>query len=137
MMLKKRYIWAVVLCCYFAAVLYLCLSNPENIPSFKKYLWEIPADKIAHFLMFSPYPVIAYLAFRPDKGGKLKHLLVLLTVSAAGAGLAIGTEHLQGLSGHRSCEIGDFYADMTGIGCSAVLTSLTIIFKKNRRMNDL
>ncbi len=75
--------------------------------------------------------------FRPDRGGKLKHLLVLLTVSATGAGLAIGTEHLQGLSGHRSCEIGDFYADMTGIGCSAVLTSLTIIFKKNRRMNDL
>jgi VanZ family protein len=129
---RKRYIWAVILCCYFAAVIFLCLARPQQIPSLEKMIWGIPADKIAHFLMFLPYPVIAYIAFKPSTGRKWAHLLVLIVVFAVGIGLAIGTERLQGLSDYRSYEIEDFYADVFGMECSAVIIALYIIIKRHK-----
>lgn len=127
---NKRYIWALVLCCYFAAVLMVCLARPEQIPSLSRSLWGIPVDKIGHFLMFLPYPVIAYTAFKPTYPGRWQHILVLLAVFAVGVGLAMGTEHLQGLSEYRSYEIEDFYADILGMECSALVIFLYIIFRK-------
>ncbi len=132
MKLKKRYIWALILCCYFAVVLILCLARPEQIPVLSKLFWGIPVDKIAHFLMFLPYPVIAYIVFRPAYSGKWRHILVLLAVFAVGIGLAMGTEHLQGLSDYRSYEIEDFYADVFGMECSAIATALYIVFRKEK-----
>lgn len=132
MKLNKRYIWAMVLCCYFAVVLILCLGRPEHMPDMEKAIFGIPIDKIAHFLMFLPYPTIAYIAFRPAGGRKWRHLLVLTAVFAVGIALAMGTEQLQGLSEYRSYEIEDFYADIFGMECSALITALYIIFKKDR-----
>lgn len=132
MKLKKRYIWAVVLCCYFAAVLTLCLVRSQQIAFLERSLWGIQADKIGHFLMFLPYSVIAYIAFRPETGKKWRHILTLLAVLGAGIGLAMGTEQLQGLSEYRSYEIEDFYADVLGMECSALVTALYIIFKKDK-----
>ena len=132
MKLKKRHIWAVVLCCYFAVILMLCLARPQHMAVLERSLWGIPMDKIAHFLMFLPYSTIAYIAFRPETGKKWRHLLVLLAVLAIGTGLAMGTEQLQGLSEYRSYEIEDFYADVIGMECSALVTALYIIFKKDK-----
>ena len=132
MKLKKRYIWAFILCCYFAVVLTLCLVKPQQIPTLDRTILGIPADKVAHFLMFLPYPAIAYIAFRPSEGRKWRHLLVLIAVFATGTALAMGTEQLQGLSQYRSYEITDFYADVLGMECSALLTALYIIFKKDK-----
>lgn len=134
MKLKKRYIWTIILCCYFAAVLTLCLVRPEHMPTLERSILGIPADKIAHFLMFLPYPVIAYTAFKPSEGGKWRHLMILIAVFAVGIGLAMGTEQLQGLSEYRSYEIEDFYADVFGMECSALLTGLYIIFKKKTKL---
>lgn len=130
MKLERRHIWYGILCVYFAAVLLLCLIRPESLPEAGLDLWGIPLDKIAHFLMFFPYPVIAYIAFKPESKRKWIHLLILFAVFTAGLFLAIGTEKLQGLSEYRSYEITDFYADVFGMECSAFLTFLYIIFKK-------
>ncbi|MBO5815184.1 MAG: VanZ family protein [Bacteroidales bacterium] len=129
---RKRYIWAVILCCYFAAVIFLCLARPQHIPAVQTMIWGIPTDKIAHFLMFLPYPVIAYIAFRPSGERKWAHLLVLTAVFAVGIGMAIGTERLQGLADYRSYEIEDFYADVFGMECSSLITALYIIIKKHK-----
>lgn len=132
MKLKRRYIWAFILCCYFAAVLVLCLAKPVQIPALEKSLWGIPADKTAHFLMFLPYPCIAYTAFMPAECGRTRHLMVLIAVLAAGTGLAMGTERLQGLSEYRSYEIGDFYADVIGMAVSGIITAVYIITRKDK-----
>lgn len=132
MKLNKRHIWALVLCCYFAVVLILCLGRPERIPALERAILGIPIDKIAHFLMFLPYPIIAYIAFRPSRGKKWRHLLVLTAVFAAGVVLAMGTEQLQGLSEYRSYEVEDFYADILGMKLSSLVTALYIIFKKDK-----
>ena len=48
---------------YLAAVLVLCFGKFPSSEDVPKYLWGIPTDKIVHFLMFLPFPVLAYLAF--------------------------------------------------------------------------
>jgi VanZ family protein len=130
MKLWKRYLLAFLLCVYFAAVLCLCLFRPENLPEMNQVFLGIPIDKVAHFLMFLPYPVLAYLTFRPEDGRRRIRLIVLLSVFAMGIALAMGTEKLQGLSEYRSFEIEDFYADVLGMECSAFIMALLIIFRK-------
>lgn len=130
--MKRRYIWTAVLCCYFAAVLVLCLVRPQQIPALSKVIWGIEADKIVHFLMFLPYPLISYIAFRPSGQRKWSHILVVLVLLALGTGLAMGTEQLQGLSEYRSYELKDFYADTAGMGFTSLIIILHIIFKKNK-----
>ena len=136
MKIRKRYIWAFILCCYFAAVLMICLAKPEDIPTIQISFFGIPTDKIAHFLMFLPYPAIAYAVFRPAEGNRWRHIAVLAAIFAAGLGLAMGTERLQGLSEYRSYEIEDFYADVLGMELSAFITALHIIFLKNKHKTD-
>ena len=80
--------------------------------------------------MFFPYPIIAYRTFRPAFSSRWAHLLVLAAIFAAGTGIAMGTERLQGMSEYRSFEMEDFYADILGMECSAVITALCIIFRK-------
>lgn len=136
MKIRKRHIWAFILCCYFAAVLMICLAKPQYIPSMSRSFWGIPADKIAHFLMFLPYPAIAYAVFRPVEGSRWRHIAVLAAIFATGLGLAMGTERLQGLSEYRSFEIEDFYADVLGMELSAFITALHIIFIKDKHKTD-
>ncbi len=126
-----KIIWAVLLTVYMAAVAYLCFMKPEDMPEIRPDLWGIPIDKVAHFAMFFPFPALAYATFRPVGHRKLRHFLILAVVTAAGSGLAMGTEHLQGLLEYRSYEVKDFYADALGIGCSAALTTVYILIKKH------
>ncbi len=126
-----KIIWAALLIVYMAAVAYLCFMKPDDMPEIRPDLWGIPIDKVVHFAMFFPFPALAYATFMPAGHRKFRHLLVLAVVSFAGVGLAMGTEHLQGLSEYRSYEIKDFYADALGMGCSAILTAVYILTKKN------
>ena len=95
-------------------------------------LWfGLPADKVGHFLMFMPFPILAFLTFETEGmtvGRKFLLLAVLMTV---GAGLAMGTEHIQAQLAYRAAETGDFYADAAGlvIGGAAVLL---FILRKDR-----
>lgn len=136
-MLSKRHIWTFVLCCYFATVLFLCLAKPQQVPGLEMTFWGIEADKIAHFLMFLPYPAIAYRAFRPAARERWRHIIVLAIIFAAGVGAATITEQLQGLSAYRSYETHDLYADVLGIWCMTIIISLLIIFNKQNRETDL
>ena len=124
---------SAIFAAYIVAVLCLTLLDlSDKTPELPKYFLGIPMDKIAHFLMFLPYPVIAYIAFRPSGERKWAHLLVLTAVFAVGIGMAIGTERLQGLADYRSYEIEDFYADVFGMECSSLITALYIIIKKHK-----
>ncbi len=129
MNITKRHIWIVLFLLYMAAVAYLCFMKPDDIPEISPDLWGIPIDKAAHFLMFFPYTIIAYGAFRPFRDRTLNHILILSAVFAAGVGIAIGTEYLQGISEYRSYDIKDFYADLIGISSSAAMVLVYILLR--------
>lgn len=130
MKIRKRYIWLVILFIYICSVAYLCFMKPDDIPTIVPYLWGIPVDKIAHFAMFFPYPFLAYAAFQPHGRRRYVHFIVLLIVVIVGAGLAVGTEQIQGMLEYRSYDIADYMADMIGIGSSAFIIALYVLFRK-------
>lgn len=130
-MTTRRIIYIIVLCLYIAAVAFLCFAKPEDMPQMPSLWFGLPADKVGHFLMFMPFPILAFLTFETEGmtvGRKFLLLAVLMTV---GAGLAMGTEHIQAQLAYRAAETGDFYADAAGlvIGGAAVLL---FILRKDR-----
>ncbi len=131
MTINKKHIWGILFCLYLIAVAYLCFAKPDELPSVKPDFFGIPIDKMAHFMMFFPFPMVAYKAFRPKGENKGTRLLVLLIVYVVGMALAIGTEHIQGQLGYRSEDVQDFYADLIGISCSAAVTAVYILLKRH------
>lgn len=133
--MKRKAFFITAFVIYLAAVIYLCLMKPDNLPQTELYLFGLPLDKVAHFLMFLPFPALAYMMLW-EKGRKTwAELLILLSCLAVGVGLAFLTEHLQAMTQYRSSDIKDIYADMTGlgIGCIVVLINITIKHIRNRK----
>ncbi len=133
--MKRKAIFITAFVIYLAAVIYLCLMKPDNLPQTELYLFGLPLDKVAHFLMFLPFPALAYMMLWEKDRKTWAELLILLSCLAVGVGLAFLTEHLQAMTQYRSSDIKDIYADMTGlgIGCIVVLINIAIKHIRNRK----
>ncbi len=126
--MKRRILYITAFCIYIGAILYLCLTKPDNLPQTEFLIFGLPADKVAHFTMFLPFPVLMHLMFLDSSRTRWKDLLVLVASLALGTGAAFGTEWLQALTQYRSSDINDAYADMKGlaIGALIVITHTTL-----------
>lgn len=128
--MKRKIIYIPVFCIYIAAILTLCLMKPDDLPQTEMFIFGIPADKVAHFTMFLPFPILIHLMFL-DKGRSRWHdLLILVAAISLGIGAALGTEHLQSLTQYRSSDINDVYADMRGLGIGCLIVLIHIMFRK-------
>ena len=130
MKLKIRHISFILLCIYIAAVAVLCFMKTDSLPSVELYFLGIPMDKLVHFLMFAPFPVLAYMTFWPAKAGKPGKLGVLLVIMTVGVGLAKATERIQSMLGYRTGDHLDFMADVTGILAGSLFIAAYILLKK-------
>lgn len=130
MALKRRHMAILLFAFYLAAVAYLCFLKPGSIPVLQQFIFGIPTDKVIHFIMFLPYPVLAYISFRPDRKGVLTHMLTFIAIIAVGAAMAMGVERLQIAAG-RNYDIKDFYANIAGMAAGAV-TTLILILARHR-----
>lgn len=126
MALKRRHMAILLFAFYLAAVAYLCFLKPGSIPVLQQFIFGIPTDKVIHFIMFLPYPVLAYISFRPDRKGVLTHMLTFIAIIAVGAAMAMGVERLQIAAG-RNYDIKDFYANIAGMAAGAVITLILIL----------
>lgn len=124
--LKRRHMAILLFALYLAAVAYLCFLKPGSIPVLQQFIFGIPTDKVIHFIMFLPYPVLAYISFRPDRKGVSIHLIALAAIIAVGAAMAMGVERLQIAAG-RNYDIKDFYANIAGMAAGAVITLILIL----------
>ena len=124
--IKKLSIMAF--CIYLAAVALLCFIRPSSLPEVDiKTFLGIPIDKMLHFLMFLPYPILSGIVFI-SKGQKTPAVIVtLLLIALTGNGVAYGTEIIQSYTDYRSYEIADFHADMTGIAAGSIITASCLI----------
>ncbi len=128
---KRIYIAAFFL--YLTAVCILCFMKGDNLPDVEKFLFGIPLDKAAHFVMFLPYPILASLSFIHKDHGIGRNMAILTTLSVVGFGLAYGTEVIQAQTGYRSYETGDFIADSAGLLTGALATAAFIIIQKHKK----
>lgn len=128
---KARTISRFLLILYIIAVAILCFGRFNGGIDMSSELFGIPKDKIAHFTMFLPYPILMYLAFyRP--GSKVRLVLFLTAVIIAGGILAGATELIQGMLQYRSADITDFRADCLGILSGSIITVTAGILRQDK-----
>lgn len=128
--MKKRLLYIALFCIYIGAVLLLCLMKPDDIPQPQITFFGLPLDKVIHFLMFLPFPVLSFSIFYDRAAKRTVNFLAIISIFISGAGAAIGTEYLQSLTGYRSYEITDIYADMTGLVIGSIATTLFTLVRK-------
>ena len=118
-------------CTYVAAVMLLCVIKTDSLPELPKFYLGIPLDKIMHFAMFLPFPILGYMAFYPTEKGCMREFAVLGIMFLLGVGFAFATERLQAMTDYRSYEINDMLADLIGIATGAII-GIIIILKRRK-----
>ena len=119
---------------YLAAIAFLCFMHADKLPDMQKTLLGIPTDKVAHFLMFLPFPILAFLAYDHVTNKFWSAVLFAVLTFAVGAGIAWLTEYVQGMLPYRSREIADLKADLLALGISTLgvfITDITHLPNRN------
>ena len=129
---KRSIIFTIAMVLYLAVVGYLLFANFEKLSSVPKIFLGIPTDKIVHFCMFFPFPILAYLAYDKLTDTPLKAFAALLSICAIGAIVAGLTEIGQSLLPYRYEDISDFRADCLAIVLAGILTFIIDVSKMRR-----
>jgi len=109
---------------YVATVCCLCFLNLSftqelNLPS---YLWGYRMDRVVHFLMFVPFPVLAIPVFNLSRKSTGLRILRCLVIFLAGILFAAATELIQYyFLALREGDFIDFKADLLGLGAGLVI----------------
>ncbi len=118
---KALLISRILLLLYFALILLLCFGNFQNTPKTPISLFGIPTDKIVHFAMFLPMPVLSYFAFNRYGSSRGRAFALILTAFLVACLIAAGTELGQGLlTNYRTPDPADFRADAIAIAIATV-----------------
>ena len=129
---KRSIIFTIAMVLYLAVVGYLLFANFEKLSSVPKIFLGIPTDKVVHFCMFFPFPILAYLAYDHLTDTPLKALAALISICAIGCIFAGLTEIVQGMLPYRYEDISDFRADCLAIGIAGILTFIIDVVKMRR-----
>ena len=120
---------------YLVAIAFLCFMHVDKLPEVQKYLFGIPTDKVAHFLMFLPFPILAYLAYDHLTNKVWSAILFAVATFIIGSLLAYGTEYVQGRLPYRSMDINDFKADALALAVSSVFVFIIDVTHLKKRKN--
>ena len=125
-----RILFRILFFFYLAVVLLLCFGNFSSVSSVPRRLLGIPTDKVAHFCMFFPFPILAFLAFDRFTESVPKTLLFTGIALVVGILLAMFTEWGQArLTSYRTGDLWDLLADVIAL----ILSSLIVIFLDIRK----
>ncbi len=105
---------------YLAAIAFLCFMHVDKLPEVQRTIFGIPTDKLAHFLMFLPFPILAYLAYDHLTNKVWSAVLFAVCTLTIGLLIAYGTEYVQGKLPYRTMDMADFKADAIAIAISTV-----------------
>ena len=131
-MKNGRLIARVVFLLYLAAVIFLCFGNFSDMSSVAERFLGIESDKVVHFLMFLPFPVLFYMAFGWRTRNPWHSILLAIAILALGSIIAAGTELVQDLIPYRASDIVDFMADFLALWISAIVTLIIDLNKTAR-----
>ena len=129
----RSILFKIAMLLYVAAVAYLCFANFHKLPEVPKSLLGIPMDKIVHFCMFFPFPILAFFAYDRLTETPWQALAALLCICAFGGIFAGLTELVQGALPYRSQDVNDFGADLLSIGISGLLVFVYDVSKMKKK----
>ncbi len=125
-----RILFRILFFFYLAVVLLLCFGNFGSVPSVPRRLLGIPTDKLVHFCMFFPFPILSFLSFDRFTESTSRTLLFTGITLAVGILLALFTEWGQAyLTNYRTGDLWDLLADFLAL----LLSSLIVIFLDIRK----
>lgn len=124
----------IIFILYLTLVAVLCFGNfNDETHSIGRWLpesiWGIPIDKYIHFLMFFPFPIAAFYAFRRSNDWKALVFAIIVAIC-----FAFMFEFLQStLTGNaRTSDPWDFVSNMTAITTSSVIMAVKGIVSDRR-----
>lgn len=129
----RRLIARILFFLYLVAVLVLCFGQFKDAPSVPWTLLGIPSDKLVHFCMFFPFPILAFLAF--DKYTETPRSTFLFSgiTFLVGVALAFGTEWGQAhLTTYRSGDPLDWLADISALFISTLIVIIWDLLKQRK-----
>ena len=122
---RHKIAFQVLFFLYIALLLFLCFGQFQNVHSIPRTILGIPSDKVVHFCMFFPFPILAFLAFDQYTDTVRQSVLFSGITFVVGILLALGTEWGQAhLTRYRSGDTRDFLADSLAL----VLGTLIVLF---------
>ena len=129
----RSIIFSIATVLYIAAVGYLCFANFNKLPEMPRTLFGIPMDKVVHFCMFFPFPVLAFLAYDHLTEKPWHALAALVSICSFGCIFAGVTEIIQGSLPYRTQDIKDFGADCLAIGISSLMVFIIDVSKMKKK----
>ena len=129
---RQLVISRILFAVYLIAVAVLCFGNFSSSNDMPKELWGIPTDKIVHFLMFFPFPVLAYLAFDRYKEERQPAMVWAAVAFLGGCAYAAFTELVQSRLPYRSGDPVDFKADFLALAACSVIILVIILLKHKK-----
>lgn len=133
MKISLKKIFRIGFVIYLLAVLYLCFWRFDKTPDIPWTLLGIPSDKLVHFCMFFPFPILAFLAFDKYTETPKSTFLFSGITWVLGLLLAFGTEWGQAhLTDYRSGDPWDLLADALALTLSTVLVIIWDLSKQKK-----
>ena len=126
-------IFQIIMIIYLAAVGFLCFANFHKLPDVPKTFLGIPTDKIVHFCMFFPFPILAFLAYDRLTKTPWQALAALISICAIGCIFAGLTEIVQGMLPYRTQDLHDYGADLLAVGVSGLLVFVYDVSKMKKK----
>ena len=130
---RRHSILKAIFILYIIGLCFCCFWNFRSSIDLSTELWGIPKDKIAHFCMFFPFPIIFYLAFPKLRNTPRRYLKFSILALATGVATGLAIEIIQGWSGYRSCDMTDLLADFCGLAAAVLILQVFEAFVMNKR----
>ena len=128
--MTRRWIFRILLVLYLCAVAWLCFGHFSSITNVKMSYWGSPTDKIVHFLMFFPFPLLAFGGFDKYTTKPWHSFLFVAVLFGIGCLLAGATEIGQGFTQYRSRDPKDFQADGLALAISCLIVLIIDLAKQ-------
>lgn len=127
----------ILLIAYLAAVVYCCFGQFSDLPDIgPKTFFGVPADKVAHFLMFFPFPILCHMAFADWTSKPRNTVISVSAVFLTGAAIAAATEIGQAFTDYRSGDICDYIADILSLAISSTIVLLADMHSKKQQTQN-
>lgn len=128
--MKRTTIFKILTLVYIIVVGVVCFARFSSIPTVPGKFLGLDADKVVHFLLFTPFPILAYFSFPLDRKRLPVTLGAIVLIFIIGACLAGVTEFVQGCLPYRTMDINDYKADLLGVLFSSMLVFFIRVFTR-------